>query len=155
MTAPSRCPSSPTLLSSGAHRLDSTPSVPEVSEAVDEVEVDQCRGRVAAGIRLGEVAGERGHLLTELGMAADGLAPLLHQVIEFGLFAAEGHPARRVQAVSACDAPPQLLRGMGRTKSGSSLDTFSLTRVSLRGGAASLQRESATAFACQLIGVAK
>ena len=63
-------------------------------EAAGEVEEDKGGGGVAAGVGLGEVSGEGIHLLAELGVAHDGFAPLAHEVVEFGLLAVVGHPAR-------------------------------------------------------------
>src|SRR5208283_4403002 len=64
-----------------------------VAEAAGEVEEGESGGRVAAGVGLGEVAGQWVHLLAELAVAHDGGAPLLHDVVEFGLLAVVGHPA--------------------------------------------------------------
>src|ERR1035441_9162226 len=67
------------------------------AEAAGEVEKGEGAGGVATGVGLGEVAGERVHLLAELGVAHDGGAPLLHYVVELGVLAVVGHPAGRAQ----------------------------------------------------------
>src|SRR6185312_3045640 len=54
-------------------------------------------GRVAARIVLRKIARERIHLLAELCVPHDGGAPLLHDVVQLGVFAVIGHPARSTQ----------------------------------------------------------
>src|SRR5215469_10266642 len=77
------------------------------AEAADVVEIDERGGGVAARVGLGEVAGERIHLLAELGVAADGFAPLAHHVVERVLLAVVGHPAWSTEVGEGlrCSAP--------------------------------------------------
>src|ERR1019366_3963706 len=74
-----------------------SPGGSAAAEATGEVQEGQGAGRVAARIRLCEVAGYGVHLLTEIGVAHDGGAPLLHHVLHLGLLAVELHPAWRAE----------------------------------------------------------
>jgi len=47
-----------------------------LAQSAGKGQEDQGGGRVAAGVRLGKLAGQRIHLLAEFHVARNGLAPL-------------------------------------------------------------------------------
>ena len=68
-------------------------------KSAGEGKKDQRRGRISAGVRLGELAGLRVHLLAKLPMPHYGLAPLPHQHFKLRLLFEIDQAYRELSAV--------------------------------------------------------
>src|SRR4051794_2027273 len=72
-------------------------SVSASAEAMREIQKDERRWGVPAGIVLRELACQGIHLLPELRVAHDGRTPLLHEPLQLSMLTVVRHPARRTQ----------------------------------------------------------
>ena len=64
-------------------------------EAAGKLQKHESGGGVTAGVWLREFTREGIHLLAEIAVAHDGLAPLAHEIVQLRLFAVMVHPAKR------------------------------------------------------------